>query len=260
MTAVRISALDRPVNYRARLIAPAALATALLTGALRLAVRAQENADARELLAEAAGTMTALDSFTFSLTTLNGATTFVEGISLKSVVGAVKRPDRFIATAEVDLMLATVKITILGAEGRLWFTNPFGDGESFEELRFGRLDELDPSILINPDRLILPALETLSEAVVAGEEELEDGTRATRVDGLVDLGRAADLAATPEASDLSDLIDLPEELPFSVWIDADRRVRRIEITGAILPLESSRLVRRIDFSAFDEPVDIEPPV
>jgi hypothetical protein len=48
-------------------------------------------------------------------------------------------------------------------------------------------------------------------------------------------------------------------MPLSVWIDSENRVRRVQVTGPILQTEANDLIRQIDFSNFNEPVDIQAP-
>jgi hypothetical protein len=48
-------------------------------------------------------------------------------------------------------------------------------------------------------------------------------------------------------------------MPFAAWIDTERLVRRVELTGAILEGEADDIIRRVDLSAFNEPVDIQAP-
>jgi hypothetical protein len=260
MTRASLFDLNCPVSHRARLLAPAGLAAAFLfRGALERS-GAQETQDAQALLTEAANNVAALETFAFALTTQNGETQFIEGITLTSVTGAVKRPDSFMAEAEVDLMLATINIKMLSVGGRLWFTNPMSTTEEYEEIDLSGAGEVDPTVLINPDRLILPALRTVVDPVIAGTESL-DGVDTTRINGTVDLSGVINLAATPDAgADQEEaLFTLPTSMPFAAWIDGDKLVRRVELTGAILKDEADDIVRRVDLSAFNEPVDIQAP-
>jgi hypothetical protein len=250
--------LNRSVSSRARLLAPAGLAAAFLfRGALERTF-AQDAQDAQALLSEAAANVAALESFAFALSTQNGETQFIEGITLQSITGAVKRPDSFYAEAEVDLILAKITIKMLSVDGRLWFTNPLEGGDAYTEIDLSGAGEVDPTVLINPDRLILPALETVVNPVIAGTESL-DGIETTRVEGTVDLSQVVNVSATPEAGEAGGFFTLPASMPFAAWIDTERLVRRVELTGAILEGEADDIIRRVDLSAFNEPVDIQAP-
>jgi hypothetical protein len=50
-----------------------------------------------------------------------------------------------------------------------------------------------------------------------------------------------------------------QPLPLAIWIDDEGRVRRLEIAGPLTEVEAPDVVRRLDLSAFDEPVVIEAP-
>lgn len=246
-----------PVSARTRVVAPVAFAAALIAGG-RANVFAQATPTVESLLESSVTAMAGLDSFAFTITTLNGETQFVEGITLKDLSGAVERPDRFMGTATVELIVASLKLTIISADGRLWFTDPFGDGDTYQEIDLGGLDGFDPTVVINPDRLLLPALSLVESPTLVGEETLEDGTVASRIDGIVNLAQVTGLAGTQEAEELG--LTLPEQMPFSVWIDGESLVRRIEATGPILPAESDSIIRRVDLYDFNVPADIQPPV
>lgn len=246
----------RSFSTRARLTLPVAASAAWL---LRGSARPASAQDPAALLAQAAQTMSALSSFHFELTSVNGKTQFVEGIELDTVTGDVLRPLSFKADATIGFALASITITIVSIDGHTWMTDPFSSDGSFTDLGQADLGALDPTVLINPDRLILPALDTVQNPTIAGSEKIND-VETTRVDGTVDIGAALDLAATPMAAEETPVdIAFPESMPFSAWIDTQNQVVRVELTGPILQNEDNDIVRRIDFSAFNEPVDIQPP-
>lgn len=250
---------DRPITLissRARFLAPAAIASAMLVRR-GITVSAQATATPDSLLESAIVAMSELDSFAFHLTTHGGETLFMEGISLNEVTGSVERPNRFTATAEVSLIIATIELTMISADGRLWFTDPFGAAGSWQEIPLSDFADVDPTVVINPDRLLIPALSIIENPTVLGEEELEPGVVATRIDGTVDLSTVTGITGTPAAGEFG--FSLPDQMPFSVWIDGESLVRRIEVSGPILPLESDSIVRRVDIFGFNEPVDIQPP-
>ena len=243
-------------SNRARLLAPTALAGALLLRNVAFA-GAQATISADVMLEQAATAMAELDSFSFELTTLEGETVFLEEITLKNVSGAVLRPNTFTAAAEFDLIIATLDLTIISANGKLWFTDPFGDGDTYQEIDLADMGEFDPTVVINPDRLLIPALSIVQSATIAGTEQLEDGTETTRIDGTVNLADVVSGSGTPTPDELG--FTFPEEVPFSVWIDDDSLVHRIEVTGPILPGEADSIIRRVDLFGFNEPVDIQLP-
>jgi hypothetical protein len=248
------------ISNRARVVAPLAAATAWLARGSVLPARAQDAQDPAALIAQAAQSMAALSSFHFDLTSLNGKTSFVEGIDLDEVSGDVLRPMSFRADATIGMTLASIKITIVSIDGHTWMTDPFSSDGSFTDLGQADFGALDPTILINPDRLILPAINTVQNPTIAGNETIDD-VDTTRVDGTVDIGAALAVVGTPVPQDPNAPMQFafPDSMPFSAWIDGETRVVRVEITGPVLQNEDNNIVRRVDFSAFDEPIDIQPP-
>jgi lipoprotein LprG len=249
--------IERTLSTRARLTLPVAAAAAWL---MRGSVRPAFAQDPAALLTQAAQTMAALSSFHFELTSVNGKTQFVEGIELDQVAGDVLRPLSFRADATIGMTLASITITIISIDGHAWMTDPFSSDGSFTDLGSADLGALDPTILINPDRLILPAMNTVKDPTINGAEKIND-VDTTRVDGTVDLAAAIGMVAPPaaaaEEAPLS--ITFPESMPFSAWIDGQNQVIRVELSGPVLENEDNDIVRRIDFSAFNEPVDIQAP-
>lgn len=255
---------QRRLSHRARITLPALAAAGLL---LRNRAQPASAQDAPQLLQQAAQTMTALSSFHFELSTHNGKTQFIEGIELDSVAGDVQRPLSLQAEATIGMALASIKLTIISIDGRTWVTDPFSASGEFRDLGTADFGVLDPTILINPDRLILPAIGQVHDPVIAGTEKIGD-TDTTRIDGTVDMAAAATnliAVASPDAGTPEVLqpgegqIAFPASMPFSVWLDGSNQVHRVEVTGAILENEAGDIVRRIDLSNFNEPVDIQPP-
>lgn len=250
-------ARDYAISNRARLTLPIAAAAAWFARGTVLPARAQDPA---ALISQAAQTMAALTSFHFTLTSINGKTTFVEGIDLDEVSGDVVRPLSFRADATIGMTLASLKITIISINGHTWMTDPFSSDGSFTDLGQADFGALDPTILINPDRLILPAIGTVQNPTIAGTEKIND-IDTTRVDGTVDIAAALAITGTPvpQPTEEGAAIQFPDSMPFSAWIDGGNQVQRVEITGPVLPNEDAKIVRRVDFSAFNEPIDIQPP-
>jgi lipoprotein LprA len=245
------------ISNRARLTLPVAAAAAWAARGAVLPARAQDPA---ALIEQAAQTMAALSSFHFELTSVNGKTTFVEGIELDEVSGDVLRPMSFRADATIGMTLASLKITIVSIDGHTWMTDPFSSDGSFTDLGQADFGTIDPTILINPDRLILPAISTVQNPTIAGTEKIND-VDTTRVDGTVDIGAALAIVGTPVPQEAGApmQIQFPDSMPFSAWIDGANQVVRVEIAGPVLENEDNAIVRRVDFSAFNEPIDIQPP-
>ena len=113
---------------------------------------------------------------------------------------------------------------------------------------------------INPDALLRAAVDAIRDPEIVDEETI-DGEPTTVVEGLLDVRQVA-LAGvgTPAAGmETPAAGDLPDPLLVQIWIDAEGRVVRLQLDGPLTDAEAANVVRRLDLSAFDEEVDIQPP-
>jgi hypothetical protein len=237
------------------------LASALLLAILSLApngaVFAQD--DAAALLASSAEVMGDVQSFHFDLSTPRGESKFAENFTLLGLSGDVQRPDRFQAVAVVDATIAQMELTVIGIGTTIWLTDPLSAEGSFIEIDLGaEAGGTGPSMadLVNPDRLLLTAVDSIQEPTIAGPDEI-DGVPTTRINGVATFEQfqEAGITGTPEAG----VGILGEPVQVAVWIDEDNRVRQLDVYGPLMAAEAPNTVRRLKLSAFDEPVDIQPP-
>lgn len=224
-------------------------------GAGSAIVRGQAEDEAAGLLRESAAAMAALESFHFEITTPRGETVVLDSFELLALEGDVQRPDRFRAALEARAAVLDVSVDVVGVGSRLWVSDPMSAEGAYFEFDVGQevgAPGESPADLLNPDRLLLRAVELIEEPSVNGRDEI-DGVAVTRVDGRFDPSRVTD-GGTPPA------VVAGEALPIAIWIDDEGRVRRLEVAGPLLATEGPEVVRRLDLSAFDEPVVIEAPV
>lgn len=216
---------------------------------------AQEEEDAEALLRRSAMAMAAASSFHFELSTPRGQTLFMENFELIGLEGDVQRPDRFRATLSGRAAVVDLSVDVIGIGSRLWISDPTsaGGGEYFELDLAEQAGTAAPSPadLLNPDRVLLQAVALIDNPSIQGRDEIDD-VEVTRIDGTFDPSRVAG-DGTPPAGLRT------EPLPVAVWIDDAGRVRRLEVAGPLIEAEAADVVRRLDLSAFDEPVDIQPP-
>jgi len=199
------------------------------------------------------------------LATLLGGTVVIETVFNipgmgRLVVQSVTRRDFQVVQGAV-LMVATIEVKVVGIGSRLWVTDPRQAEETYIAL------EADTGIeeLLNPDRLLLEAVAVIEEAEITGTDDI-DGVATTKVEGVVDIRNALERAAngTPvpemDAEDESGAgLLLDGELLIAVWIDENNLVRRLALGGPLTPAEDQNVIRQLDLSAFDEPVEIEEP-
>lgn len=210
------------------------------------------DSEAVEILRNAARVMSELSSFAFEIETTRGESTIFQGLNVREITGAVRRPVDFTATVSVDLPFGAIDVTAVGVDGRAWLQDPLGDGENWIPLEGSE----NIVALINPDTLIVNSIGLIQDAQLDGTEEL-DGVETTRLAGTIDF------AATAERL-TGGSVELPaqiaaEPLPVLVWVDDQGRVLEIEVSGPIVLTESEDVVRVIRFFDFNEPVEIEAP-
>lgn len=247
----------------------------LLQGVLALGMTSaapstsQDDAEARAILEGAAAAMAEVQSFQFSLTTEQGQTIIMDTLELKDVNGSVQRPDRFQATASASVMVLDVEVEVVGIGTRVWVKNPISGlagGEEYIEVDLSEVGaEQALAELVNPDRILLRAVDLLENPIVRGEDEI-DGVTTTVIEGTFDPSEALGMAmGTPEAGAAT---SVPEQsgfefagpVPTLIWIDGDGLVRRVRIEGPIIASEASDVVRRLEIFAYNEPVEIVAPV
>lgn len=209
------------------------------------------DADAVALLREAAAAMAELSSFQFEIDTVRGESTIFQGLSVDLIEGAVRRPYDFTATVTVGLPIGELDVTAVGLDGTAWLEDPLSEGE-WITLEGGE----EIVALVNPDTLILASIGLIQDATIDGAEQV-DGEETTVIAGFVDFAATAERLA-------GGVVELPAEvsaepLPVLIWINGERRVVEIEITGPILTSESSDVARAIRFFEFDQPVEIDAP-
>jgi hypothetical protein len=238
---------------RVALVAALGVAFGLgLAGAAGQTEPAVADPEAVALLERAAETMGEVSSFHFVLRNERGSTSIVEGLEVESFEGDVQRPDRFQAEVTASFGGVPLEVRIVGIGTRIWISSPLTGENIYQELPAEAA-----TLGLNPDGLLRTAIGVIQEPRIVGEDEV-DGEPTTLVAGLVDFQALAE--ATPTALDAPPAEDLPSEpLPVQIWIDEADRVVRLRLEGPLTPVDPDNVVRRLDLSAFDEPVEIEPP-
>lgn len=230
----------------------------------RPAVFADE--DATQLLQAAAKAMTELASFNFLVQNEGGTTKLLNIVELKSVEGAVLRPDSFHAQATAKVAVLTLKVDIIGIDGDLYVSDPTAPAGTYLALSTTGTEGVDIASVINPDALILKSVTVVENPKVDGTAKIGD-VETTKVSGTVVLQKVIDLAGVATPTPTAETTETPTEpqlvldqpLDTTLWIDGENRIRRIRLIGAILTSDDPGIARRIDFSKFNEPVTIEAP-
>lgn len=211
------------------------------------ASQAEGDADALEVLKAAGERVMDLETFTFSLETIAGSSTILPSVELISVHGAVRRPTDLTATLRVKAFIQELEISAVVLDGAVYVQNPLSGG-AWQNM--GEAPQI--ATMINPDWLVLAAINVVKDARITDRGDL------TLIEGYVDL---AGSLASLESQDMAQVQDFLADTPVDVafWIDQDGVLTRAELYGPIFASESADVEKRIEFSNFDEPVEIEAP-
>jgi lipoprotein LprA len=235
-------------------VAPAALSSIRSAGAQ----------DAAGLLKQSATAMAAVQSFVFSITTVQGKTQLFGNLELQDVEGAVQRPDRFKADITVGASIVSLTVKVIGIGNQVWITNPMSADDTYVAASSGMGDSSADTIasLLNPDRIFVAAVEAIQNPTIDGTEKI-DNIDTTRIKGTVDLSTlpVVSAVASPVADksgSIANFIDLGPKTIIA-WIDAAGLVHRIQVEGAFTKDEASDVIREIDLTKFNDPQDVQPP-
>ncbi len=213
------------------------------------ASQAEGDADALEVLRAAGQALFDLETFEFSMRTTRGSSTILPGLEMVSVEGKVRRPMDMSATITVKALMSTLELSAVSVDGEFYIQNPLSGG-AWENMGSA------PSMvtMINPDWIINLAINQVKDAKITSEK---DGV--TLIEGYVDLaGSLAGLDPDSQGEFSSFLADTPIDVAF--WINAENLITTAETYGPIFASESADVERKIELSAFNEPVEIERPV
>ena len=135
-------------------------------------------------------------------------------------------------------------VQIIGVDNRTWVTNPFT--RQWQELPNTNIRDF-----ANPAALISGAACPRSRA-----RQLEDGGKLDGVDTQVVTGKI-------ESGALRQALGIAEPghvLTVQAWIGVDDMLpRRVRVSGPLTDTESPDVVRQVDVSRYDQPVEIMPP-
>lgn len=201
--------------------------------------------DARAVMAAAADTLAALDSFHFRLTHENGSTPIVFDLGLQTADGNIAAPDKLQADIEAERGAIRIEVEVISIGEDIWLTDPFGSGT------WQRIEEgIAIRDIFAPDEGIPELLRGAVDARVTGSERI-DGVPTYRIEAEVDAADIESLAPVAEPGVI---------VPVTVWIGQDDSLlRRARLEGPINNEEGDDIRRQIELSGFDEPVTIEPP-
>ena len=197
---------------------------------------------AEEVLNRAAEALTEVESFHFVLTHENGSTPLPLNLQLTTAEGDVEVPASLRAEVEAEVLGVNVGVDVISIDDKTWITNPFT--RRWEELDANIRDFADPVILVSD---LIPSITPTS---------LTDGGR---VDGV----ETHLVRGTLDSGALSDALGIAEpgrDVDVEAWIGVDDDLpRRIRLIGPLSDADDEDVIREVEVSRIDEPVEIMPP-
>jgi hypothetical protein len=199
---------------------------------------------ASQIIDESSEKMQEIDSFHFALDQVGGGTPITMGIEMKKAYGDVVRPDRIKMTISGTVSGMSLEVQMVTVGGVMYMTNPLSGKWELPPDEFQILCVLDPNDFIA----------AVMKGVV-GLTKLDDGKSAGvlcyHLSGSIDSG---DLSAITGSSAKGVTINV------EIWIGKeDLLARSFELSGKITETEVDGIVRTLNLSNYNQPVNIELP-
>lgn len=204
-----------------------------------------EGIDAQTVMEQAVDQLLALESASFNLEHLEGATELFPGVLMTRAFGEVLVPDRFRVTVEAESQFpkSYIEISIITIDDTSYMTGIFS----------GRWSEVSTeSLPFNLSGLG----QTLAEIVAAVQDPR--ALRAERLNGVDTLHIKGMIAS----EDLSGLVPGAGEgfsVGLDLWLERDGLLRQVHIVGRVIPTDDLNTVRRLTLDDINQPVTINPP-
>jgi hypothetical protein len=211
-----------------------------------------ETLSAEEIVANSAARMTGLDGFHFAID-LSGKPVFLDGaetLSLGNAEGFYVAPDRALAAVKVLIPGLVTEVELLSIADQQWLSGLVTSDWVELPPEWG----FNPASLVDANTGIISTLTgDLSSLEFGGFQTLEDGPD----------GKHYLVTATLDGQRIGQMsqgLIGPEEMSIQLWIVPESyELVRVTITDPNGGGEEAITIWQIDFSRFDEIVDIEPP-
>ncbi|MDA1128735.1 MAG: LppX_LprAFG lipoprotein [Chloroflexi bacterium] len=202
--------------------------------------------DAQQAMEQAVDQLLALESASFNLEHLEGATELFPGVSMSRAYGEVSIPDRFLVTVEAESKFprSYIEISIITIDEASYMT----------AIISGLWSEVPTeSLPFNLSGLG----QTLADIVAAVEQPR--AIRAERLHGIDTLLIKGDIAS----EGLSALVPGAGEgfsVGLDLWLEKNGLPRQVDIVGRVVPTDDEDTIRRLTLDDINQPVSIDPPI
>ena len=201
--------------------------------------------DAQWAMEQAVDQLLALESATFNLEHLEGATELFPGVLMSKAYGEVLIPDRFKVTVEAESQVpkSYIEISIITIEDTSYMTGIFS----------GHWNEVaTDSLPFNLSGLG----QTLADIVAAVQQPR--AIRAERLNGQDTVHIKGDIAS----EDLSGLVPGAGDgfsVGLDLWLEQNGLLKQVHIVGRVVPTDDANTVRQLTLDDINLPVAINPP-
>lgn len=204
--------------------------------------------DPAVLAKQAADAVEALTSFHFLLEHENGGSPIVLNLTMNRAEGDIVKPDRLRADLEAtatQLGNANVKVKVVSIGDSAQITNPFNQRQWVPLPGTNRLADI-----FDPAAGTTAAMRAVRNPVITGEDTI-NGQKVWKLEGDVDATALESFASIAEPGYVIRGI---------AWIGQDKPlVYRIRMEGPLGSKDTKGIVRKIELSKFDEPIQIDAP-
>ena len=202
--------------------------------------------DAQQKMEQAVDQLLALESASFNLEHLEGATQLFPGVSMARAYGEVLIPHRFLVTVEAESAFpkSYIEISIITIDETSYMTG----------IITGRWSEVrTESLPFNLSGLG----QTLADIVAAVQQPRVVG--AESLNGVETLHMKGEIAS----EDLSGLVPGAAEgfsVELDLWLEQNGLLRQVDIVGQVVPTDAENTFRRLTLDDINQPVTIDPPI
>lgn len=203
----------------------------------------EEELSVGEIVARSTQKTSALKSFHFVLTVEN-APPAAQGLNLTFAEGDLVVPDRLQARVMGTLSGIALESELIVVGDQYFLKDPFR--EEWRKLKAGA----NPVAFFDPAKGVLAIIGGATDLEKAGSGEV-GGANSYRLRGKVRASDLTSILGNPPSQRLADV---------ELWVGkGDLLLRRIRLEGPVSEREPENVVRTVEISDFDKPVEIEPP-
>jgi len=191
--------------------------------------------------------MMALQSLSFSLTHEKGETPLMTGVVMNELDGQVNPPDQFIVSvkAKATAFNAFIRIDVVAINRKIYMTNPLS----------GKWQEISMTVLpfnFNGLGVTLADIMTSMDNPTLARSETINGKRTIKIQDTI---ASNDLKALiPQAAQNLDV-------SLELWLEEESLLLlKARISGQVVDSDPPDVVRILSFKAFNDPVNITPPI